>query len=486
MNEPSQPQCDRELQSRVEELERIVNQSPAVVFLWRAEANWPVEYVSDNIRQFGYTPEDFLSQRIHYADIVWPDDLDRVATEVTKRTEEGRPSSTQEYRIVTESGEIRWVDDRTWVRRDENGIITHFQGVILDITEQKLVEEELAAYRSRLEELVELRTTELTQANRRLIEEQELTSAILNTSGALVIALDQAGRIVRFNRAAEETTGYSASEVLGKLLWGLLVVPEEADKARAVFEKLRARRIPSQFQDHLLTKDGTRRLITWSNTTLTNPDGSIKYVIGTGIDITDREQEEERQRSFERRVEAQKRQFYRETILSVTDAKLDICEAPSIRPYITEAEIKLDILGPSDVADARRQVEHICHENGLLGDRLDMFVIGAGEAITNAVKHADGGRVYAGAGETSVWVAVADKGKGIESLILPRATLLRGFSTKPSLGLGYSIMLEVSDHILLKTGSRGTTVVLVKNLNEPDEKMSSKMLPDMWENTAGG
>ena len=72
--------------------------------------------------------------------------------------------------------------------------------------------------------------------------------------------------------------------------------------------------------------------------------------------------------------------------------------------------------------------------------------------------------------------------KGIESLILPRVTLQRGFSTKPSLGLGYSIMLEVADHILLRTGPRGTTVILIKDLEEPTRTISADQLPDTWEN----
>ena len=51
-------------QDRIEELLRIINTSPAVAFLWKAEENWPVETVSENISQFGYTREDFVSGRI--------------------------------------------------------------------------------------------------------------------------------------------------------------------------------------------------------------------------------------------------------------------------------------------------------------------------------------------------------------------------------------------------------------------------------------
>ena len=39
----------------------VVNNSPAVVFLWKNEEKWPSEFVSENVVQFGYTVEDFIS-----------------------------------------------------------------------------------------------------------------------------------------------------------------------------------------------------------------------------------------------------------------------------------------------------------------------------------------------------------------------------------------------------------------------------------------
>ncbi len=128
---------------KLKELEFIVNKSHAVAFLWRAEEGWPVEFVSDNIRRFGYLPEDFISGKISYASILHPDDLHRVSSDVMQHTQEGHSEFTQEYRIITKYGNICHIHDRTWIRRDENGAATHYQGVILDITKRKLAEEEL-------------------------------------------------------------------------------------------------------------------------------------------------------------------------------------------------------------------------------------------------------------------------------------------------------------------------------------------------------
>jgi len=139
------------------------------------------------------------------------------------------------------------------------------------------------------------------QAEDDLRRERNFVSAVLDTVGALVVVLDREGRVVRFNRACERLTGYAASEMLSHHLWDLLLTPEEVDAVRTVFERLRAGDFPLDFENYWVTKDNRRRLIAWSNTVLTADDGTIEYVIGTGVDITERqlaEQEIRRISSF--------------------------------------------------------------------------------------------------------------------------------------------------------------------------------------------
>lgn len=139
--------------TQLKELEFIVNHSGAVAFLWRAVEGWPVEFVSENIIQFGYIKEDLLSGKISYTSLIHEDDRERITSEVERYSTEGVKEFSQEYRIRTKSSEVRWVDDRTWIRRDSSGIITHFQGIILDITERKHAETELKKAHDQLTEL---------------------------------------------------------------------------------------------------------------------------------------------------------------------------------------------------------------------------------------------------------------------------------------------------------------------------------------------
>jgi two-component sensor histidine kinase/methyl-accepting chemotaxis protein len=86
--------------------------------------------------------EDFTSQRVLYGDIIHPDDLRKVESELERNVESGSDAYSLEYRIFTKSGELRWVDERTFVQRDLKGGV-HLQGIILDITEHKKAEDAL-------------------------------------------------------------------------------------------------------------------------------------------------------------------------------------------------------------------------------------------------------------------------------------------------------------------------------------------------------
>ena len=120
-----------------------------------------------------------------------------------------------------------------------------------------------------------------------LNQERNFISAVLDTTSALVIVLDPKGQIVRFNQACEQITGYSFDEVKGRFFWNLFLLPEEIGPTKAVFEQLRAGEAPKEYENYWVTKDGSRRLISWANTTLQDYEGHVEYIVATGIDISD-------------------------------------------------------------------------------------------------------------------------------------------------------------------------------------------------------
>ena len=113
-----------------------------------------------------------------------------------------------------------------------------------------------------------------------------LITTVLDTMGALVVLLDTAGRIVYCNPACERVTGYTRAEAKGQDLWDLLLIPEERDKVRSVFEELLLTASPNQHENYWRGKDGSLRLISWSNTVYRDSKGNVRYVIGIGVEMT--------------------------------------------------------------------------------------------------------------------------------------------------------------------------------------------------------
>ena len=137
----------------LQEAYSIINRSPAVAFLWKNLEGWPVEFVSANVRElFGYTAEEFTSGQISYAKTVHPDDLARVAKEVTTFSNEKEKTGFvhEPYRIISKDGKVRWVDDRTYIRRENKGEIAHYEGIVVDITDSMQAAEALRENNERL------------------------------------------------------------------------------------------------------------------------------------------------------------------------------------------------------------------------------------------------------------------------------------------------------------------------------------------------
>jgi PAS domain S-box-containing protein len=134
--------------------------------------------------------------------------------------------------------------------------------------------------------------------------EHDFNAALLDTVAAIVCVCDAEGRILRFNRASERLSGYSIAEVQNRPFWEILIPPDEVEGVKEVVRFLVDRRLPNEWENHWVTKSGTRRLIHWSNTVVCD-EGRFAWIIGTGIDVTERRQvEEQRDRLLERERQA--------------------------------------------------------------------------------------------------------------------------------------------------------------------------------------
>ena len=122
-----------------------------------------------------------------------------------------------------------------------------------------------------------------------------VTAAAFDTTAALIVVLDRAGKIMRFNAACERLSGHREVDVVGQLLWPLVLDASEAVRSAWLYTQLQPGVPLVKYENHWLTASGERRYLTWATTYLLDDQGEIDLVVATGLDVT-----EERQTRLER------------------------------------------------------------------------------------------------------------------------------------------------------------------------------------------
>jgi len=244
----------------------LVEQIPAVVFMAYLDRGIGEAYVSPQIEaSLGFSQEEWLEDPVRWYSHIHPDDKQRWSTEAAEMFLTGNPLRSS-YRVVARDGRVIWFHCEAKMIRKENGEPWFIHGIGFDITDLKRTEEALQ-------------------------EERNLASAILDTVGALVMVLDPEGRIVRFNRACEQMSGYSFAEAQGKFVWDLFLVREEGARFKSSFERARADGRPYEYEGCWMNRDGGQKTIAWSTTLLAGA-GEASYIIASGIDVTERRRAE--------------------------------------------------------------------------------------------------------------------------------------------------------------------------------------------------
>jgi|GEM_PF-572603 len=114
---------------------------PVFIITLAPEPGWPVTFVSKNISQIlGFTQEEMTAPDFRYADLIHPDDLERIASEVKHALTSGAERFEQHYRLRHKSGEYRWFSDFTLPIRDKDGKVTILHGYMFDDTERMRLE----------------------------------------------------------------------------------------------------------------------------------------------------------------------------------------------------------------------------------------------------------------------------------------------------------------------------------------------------------
>ncbi len=177
-------------------------------------------------------------------------------------------------------GAATFVDDET----GRIAVVVHDPALLED---RDLLEGVAAAARLALAN--ERLHAELRARVRDLEGERDFTRLVVDTAPAYFCVVDPQGRIARFNQTLANVTGVVDDEhVRDRLVWDVFGVEEEAEDLRA---SLAITAVGGRGEPHdqtLLARDGSRRVVTWSEVVIPDDEGQLRYVLLSGVDVTDR------------------------------------------------------------------------------------------------------------------------------------------------------------------------------------------------------
>jgi PAS domain S-box-containing protein len=249
----------------------VVNNSPAVVFLWKNEEKWPSEFVSENVVQFGYTVEDFISGRVLYGDIIHPDDLKRVIDSLEERIRRGEVDFNIEYRVFTKAGDVHWVNERTFIQRDPEGEVTYLQGLVLDITLRKKSEEAL----------------------RKSLETQKMLRTIINNSPAVAFLWESKGNLPTVYVSENVTQfGYTVEDFIsGRISYKNIIYGDDINSVIEITNRnIKERHDSFDIEYRIFTGDGKMLWVDEKTFIQRNETGKVTHFQGLVVDITERKE----------------------------------------------------------------------------------------------------------------------------------------------------------------------------------------------------
>ena len=266
-------QAREKVEQHLSQINRIINRSPVVTIAWDNAPGWPVQFVNDAIRQWGYEPQALLSGKLHFAELIHPDDLARLNEEVRRHFAQGPDDYTQEYRIKTAAGAWVWLNDRTWLERNAAGEVTGIFGVLQDVSQSRIAKARQAESQGRLETLI-------------------------NTIPDLIWMKDAEGSYLTCNRQFEAFFGAAREQIVGKSDYDF-VDRELADSFLEHDRKAMAAGGPSINEEWLtFAETGYRGLFETIKTPVQDEAGQLLGVLGISRDITQIREAQEALRSL--------------------------------------------------------------------------------------------------------------------------------------------------------------------------------------------
>jgi len=222
-------------------------------------------YISPTFEAFGYPLNDWLTDSNIWDRIIHPEDRETVLNETREAMRKGKGFDA-EFRVVCADGSIICVRDRSCLVRDNDGEPLFWQGIILDVTERKEINDALKVSESQYRQLFE-------------------------NANDIIYVHDLQGNYISVNRAAQELFGYTLEEAL-TLNMKDIAAPDHLGLVKdKLSKKITGTAGQTVYEIDCITKSG-ERISLEVNSSVIMKDGSPIAVQGIARDITERRQAE--------------------------------------------------------------------------------------------------------------------------------------------------------------------------------------------------
>jgi PAS domain S-box-containing protein len=266
-----QKMAEEKLRKSEEKYRLLIDQTDEGV--WVIDPDYRTTFVNNRLASmFGYTPKEMLGKLVR--DFMPLEDMPVHNQRMKERLEGKRDRFEQ--RFIRKDGSVFWVIASVTPFISENNVSGAF-AMLTDITDRKWAEEEL----------------------RHLTQFQD---GVITNARVWLSVLDLKGRILLWNKGAEEISGYTSDEVIGqKEIWKKIYPDSEYRKkvTDTISGIIDEKKYLENFETTILSKHGTMKVISWNTRGLPDANGDISDYIAIGVDVTDRTRAEEALRESE-------------------------------------------------------------------------------------------------------------------------------------------------------------------------------------------